>query len=74
MFAALLLGQRERAQAELDTIAVSYDAEILILWRRIHLATQDGDHAATEAMAVRMAGLADDERWRPSTWWKMGCR
>jgi len=58
--ALLLLRRAEEARAELDAIDQPYDAEILILWRRIHLAVRDGDEAAAEAMAARMAELAED--------------
>jgi tetratricopeptide (TPR) repeat protein len=58
--ALLLLNRPEEARAELDAVDQPYDAEILILWRRIHLAQRDGDGAAVEAMAARMAELAED--------------
>ena len=58
--ALLLLGRPEQARAELDTIGEPYDAEILILWRRIHLAQHDGDETAAQAMAARMGELAED--------------
>ncbi len=58
--ALLLLDRVEAARAELDAIAEPHDAELLILWRRIHLARHDGDAAAADAMAARMAALAGD--------------
>jgi tetratricopeptide (TPR) repeat protein len=58
--ALLLLGHAEQARAELDAIGDPFDAEILILWRRIHLARHDGDETAADTMAARMAELAED--------------
>jgi predicted Zn-dependent protease len=58
--ALLLLDRAEAARAELDAIVTPGDAEILILWRRIHLAERDGDAAAAATMAARMGELADD--------------
>ena len=58
----LKLGRDAEAERELDQIATPYgDAEILILWRRIHLALKANQIVAAEAMATRMAELADRE-------------
>jgi tetratricopeptide (TPR) repeat protein len=58
---ALLLCHRpDAARAELDAIGDPHDAEILILWRRVHLAVHDGDEACADSLAGRMAVLADD--------------
>jgi len=59
--ALLQLGRAEAARADLDAITEPYDAEILILWRRILLAMRGHDVAGAEALAERMAGLLDDE-------------
>ena len=64
--ALLLLDRTEEARAELDAIVAPHDAEILVLWRRIHLAQRDGDSDAAEAMAARMATLAGMLRRRCS--------
>jgi hypothetical protein len=59
--AHLQLGQIEPGRAELDAIQDPYDTAILILWRRVFLAVQDGDQATAETLAERIAELADDE-------------
>jgi tetratricopeptide (TPR) repeat protein len=60
--ALLQLGRDAQAQAELDAIAPPYgDAELLILWRRIHLAARAGQETEAMALAERMSALADDE-------------
>ena len=58
--ALLLLGDVAAARAELDAVTDQFDAEILIVWRRILLAMHARDVATAEALAERMAGLADD--------------
>jgi tetratricopeptide (TPR) repeat protein len=60
--ALLMLGRRDAARCELDAIAEPYgDAEILVLWRRIVLLRRDGDDAAADTLAERMAALVEDE-------------
>jgi tetratricopeptide (TPR) repeat protein len=59
--ALLVVGQVEAGRAEIEAIANPYDAEILILWRRVLLAVHDGDTALAEALTERMEVLAADE-------------
>jgi tetratricopeptide (TPR) repeat protein len=60
--ALLQLGRDEAAAAELDAIPLPYgDAEILIVWRRLHLAARAGRAAEAAALADRMTALAADE-------------
>ncbi len=60
--ALLQLGRDDAAAAELDAIPLPYgDAEILILWRRLHLAARAGQEAEARALAERMELLVADE-------------
>jgi tetratricopeptide (TPR) repeat protein len=59
--ALLTIGLIEEGRAELDAIEHPYDAELLILWRRVLLAAHDGDAAGAEALAERLEALAADE-------------
>jgi tetratricopeptide (TPR) repeat protein len=59
--ALLLLRRNAEASAELDAIGETYDAEILIAWRRLVLAERDGDEATALAHAARLAELADGD-------------
>ena len=59
--ALLPLGREEEARADLDAIGDPHDADILIVWRRVLLAMRAHDVAAAEALAERMAALAEDE-------------
>jgi len=59
--ALLTLGRVEAGRAELDAIENSYDAELLILWRRVLLAVHDGDAAGAEVLTERLEALAADE-------------
>jgi len=59
--ALLLLRRNAEAAAELDAIAEPYDAEILIVWRRLLLAERAGETETMLAQAERLAALAVDE-------------
>ena len=60
--ALLLLQRHAEAAAELAAIDRPYDAEILILWRRIALAEHAGSVTSAMRLADRLAMLAADER------------
>jgi tetratricopeptide (TPR) repeat protein len=60
--ALIMLGRYAEARAELDAITEPPgEAEILIAWRQLLFAVGSRDRSRAEALAERVAALADDE-------------
>ena len=59
--ALLMLNRNAEAAAELDGIRAPYDAEILIVWRRLILAERAGDESSVLMQAERLATLGAEE-------------
>ena len=59
--ALILLDRLGEAATELDAIREPYDAEILIVWRRLILAERAGDHDGAIDFAERLADISASE-------------